>query len=455
MRPADLWRRTSFRLALSTALFILASLIVASAVGYALMRQQLILRQDARVTEIFNSLEQIRLQVDQQDLVETVTTRITASPDKSTIYLLKNAAGKVLASNIADVWIKPGWSTVEAATLGIETDYPYRIYAGMVSDNLVVVGLTNADLDDLAETVLAAFGWSALFALVAAIGGGVVIANRIQTRLAQAEATLLQVARGDLSARLPLTPRGDDLDQMSGAINQTLHRLGEVVEAMRQVSTDVAHDLRTPLNRLRIMIEAAADKAVRGEAVGDDLTAAQMEIDTINQTFSALLRIAQIEGGARREKFAPLDLGDLLTNLADIYQDVAEDAVMTLRCRIAGPAPIVGDRELLTQMFANLIENAIRHCPPGTVISCDLDLRPPHILATVSDTGPGIPAQARDLVLRRLYRLEQSRTTPGSGLGLSLVKAVADLHEASLTLSDAQPGLRVSLLFHKAMVAGP
>jgi signal transduction histidine kinase len=164
---------------------------------------------------------------------------------------------------------------------------------------------------------------------------------------------------------------------------------------------------------------------------------------------SALLRIAQIEGGARRERFAPVDVSAVLTALAEVYAEVAEDAGMTLVC--AGPAPaiVMGDAELLTQMFANVIENAIRHCAAGTAIACTAMVQGAHVVATVTDNGTGIPAEARDLVLRRLYRLEQSRTTPGSGLGLSLVKAVADLHEAELALADTAPGLTVRLTFAK------
>ena len=455
MRPADLFRRTSFRLAFGMALLILTTLILASAVGYVLMRQQLTLRQDARVTEIFAALEQVSLQVDRQDLIEAITTRITASPDQSTIYRLTDASGRLLAANIAEVWIKPGWSTVEAETLRIETDYPYRVFAGPMGPYQVVVGLTNADLDDLAEIVLGAFGWAALFALMTALAAGVTIAMRIQTRLTDAEHTLALVAKGDLAARLPVTRRGDDLDQISEAINLTLSRLGGLVEAMRQVSTDVAHDLRTPLNRLRIRIEAAADKVAPGDPAAEELTAALEESDTINETFSALLRIAQIEGGARREKFAPVDLGEVLESLAEVYAEVAEDAGMTFSARIYQPAVIEGDKELLTQLFANLIENAIRHCAAGTVIVCSVAVTAASVVASVTDSGPGIPTAERELVLRRLYRLEKSRTTPGSGLGLSLVKAVADLHEATMTLTDAQPGLRVCLTFPKAPADAP
>lgn len=446
MRPADLWRHSSFRLALGVTLAVLGALIVVGAVGYSVLHRQLADRQDARLMEIFTTLQQSDA-ADQQDLIEAIAARIKASPTFSSVFLLRDSAGKLLTANIRDVPIPAGWSTVEAEALGVQTDYPYRVYAGNLHGDYLVVGLSNADLDDLSEIILAGFGWSALAVLIAAIAAGTWIAYRLQRRLGDVTMTLRRVAAGDLSTRLTLSARNDDLDLISGEINQALSRLEALVEAMRQVSADIAHELRTPLNRLRIHIEEAARNAAVSAPVEDDLASAIAQSEAIDQTFSALLRIAQIEAGARREKFAPVDLAALLGDVGEVYDEVAEDAGQTLLCDVAGPAWVTGDKELLTQTFANLIENAIRHCPNGTVISCKVRTEGSRVMASVSDTGPGIPAGERELVLRRLYRLEKSRTTEGTGLGLSLVKAVADLHGAELALADAMPGLRVELQF--------
>lgn len=448
MRLADLWQHSSFRLALGVTLFILTTLIFASGVGYGLMQGQLAARQDARVTEIFAAVEQTVLQGDQTDLIEAIAARIKASPDRSTAYLLKDGAGKILAGNIQDAELAPGWSTLAASDLGVATDYPYRMFSGQAGPYNLTVGLTNADLDDLREIVLGAFGWAALFALLGTLAVGAALAARVQKRLSLAEDAAARVAQGDLSARLPVSARGDDIDRISTAINLSLVRLEGSVEAMRQVSADIAHDLRTPLNRLRIRIEAASAKLEHGLPAEDDLTAAIADSDRINETFSALLRIAQIESGARRENFRALDLAALMRDVAEVYAEVAEDAGQVVHLDAGEAAPVMGDRELLTQSFANLIENAIRHCPPGTVITCAVRTAPGQVTASIGDTGPGIPADERDKVLRRLYRLEKSRTTEGTGLGLALVKAVADLHGADLVLGDAAPGLRVDLMFH-------
>lgn len=447
MRPVDLWRHTSFRLALGVALFVLATLMLAGGIGYGLMQSQLAVRQDARVTEIYAAIEETGQLGDEAELIEALESRIKASPDRATVYRLLDPIGATLASNIGDAATPDGWSTVPAARLTIAADHSYRLFTGKVGHYSLTVGLSNADQDVLQADVLASFGWAALAALLAALAVGTALAIRVQARMTVAEATAARIAQGDLSARLPITGKGDDLDRVSQAVNAALERLASVVEATQQVSSDIAHDLRTPLNRLRINLLEAAQKLASGENPEDDLTAALAQGETIDQTFTALLRIAQIEAGARREKFAPVDLAALVADVADVYANVAEDAGSSLAWETHGPMWVMGDRELLTQTFANLIENAIRHCPPGTAIALAVQAEAEHVTASISDTGPGIPVAERDKVLRRLYRLEKSRTTEGTGLGLALVKAVTDLHGAKLILTDAAPGLRVIMQF--------
>ena len=447
MRPGDLWQHSSFRLAMGVTLFILVALMFASGVGYGLMQSQLLARQDARLTEIFSALEQINLQADDTDLIEAITTRITASPDRATVYVLKDQTGRILAANIADLALPAEWSTVKASDLGVATEYPYRLLTRPLGRNSLTVGLTNADLEDLRKIIMASFGWAVLFAFLATVVLGVVLAVRVQARLSLSETAVARLAQGDLSARLPVSARGDDLDRISQAINASLARLAALVDAMRQVSTDIAHDLRTPLHRLRIHIEDAARKVLSGDAIDVDLAAAIAQSEAIDQTFAALLRIAQIEGGSRQEKFAAVDLAGLMQNVAEIYAEVAVDAGQILTCDCTAPAGVMGDKELLTQLLVNLIENAIRHCPAGTVIRCAVQSDDTKVTASVCDTGPGIPVAEREKVLRRLYRLEKSRSSDGAGLGLALVKAVADLHGGTIILQDARPGLCVDVQF--------
>ncbi len=223
------------------------------------------------------------------------------------------------------------------------------------------------------------------------------------------------------------------------------------MEGLKQVSNDIAHDLRTPLSRLKQRLEAVQQEETASRedyeaAVSDALEQA----NTALATFSALLRIAQIESGSRRANFAELDLSALLDQLAMTYAPVAEDLDRSLAARIEPGIGLRGDRELLTQLFVNLIENALRHTPAGTRIELALARDGTDLLAEVSDDGPGIPAAEREKVFRRFYRLETSRSTPGSGLGLSLVGAVAALHGIEITVGDNRPGLKVVLRFPEA-----
>ncbi len=447
MRPADLWRHSSFRLALGVTLFVVTALMLAGGAGYLMMQSTLAARQDARVTEIITAIKGTMQEGNYADLVEAIETRINASPDRATVYRLVDRTGATLSSNINDGALPDGWSTVEAAQIGVAADYSYRLFSERAGDYGLTVGLANADTDDLLEDMLGALGVAGLLVLLASILVGTALALKVQARMTMAEAAAARIAQGDLSARLPVTRRGDDLDRISQAVNSALERMASLVEAMRHTSTDIAHDLRTPLNRLRIHIEDAVCKADTGVSPQNELSAALAQCDKIDQTFAALLRIAQIEAGARRERFAPVDLAALVADVADVYADVAEDAGMSLGANTQGPAWVMGDKELLTQGFANLIENAIRHCPPGTAVQCSVQAEGGHVTAAVSDSGAGIPEAEREKVLRRMYRLEKSRTTDGVGLGLALVKAVADLHGAKMTLTDAAPGLCVKMRF--------
>ncbi|HWK32212.1 MAG TPA: ATP-binding protein, partial [Hyphomicrobium sp.] len=228
-----------------------------------------------------------------------------------------------------------------------------------------------------------------------------------------------------------------------------LAHLQKLIANVNQSSSDIAHDLKKPIGRLRRRLELALDSADDGAEFRLRTAESLAELDSIVETFEALLRITQIEAGARRSRFCDVGLDGVLTDIADIYEPVAEEEGDRLRCavRANGDARVVGDRELLTQLFANLIENAIRHAPAGTDIAIDLEARVDRIVAIVADSGPGIPECERENVFRRLYRLERARSTPGSGLGLSLVAAVADLHGATVTLIDNGPGLRVEVSF--------
>lgn len=373
-------------------------------------------------------------------------------------YLLQNAAGERIAGNLFPMKPVEGTLTLPISALfpdrslkkdELEDIYPV-IAAGSFLDNgeFLLVGENHYRAQKAREAIVRAFGWGMAIMVLLAAAGGVAMGSGFLRRIEEINRTTRSIMDGDLSKRVPARSGGDEMDKLAVNLNAMLDRIQALMESLKQVSDDIAHDLRTPLSRLRHRLELAREKAGPGGDVVVEQSIA--ELDAILSTFSALLRIGQIESGARRAAFADVDLGQIVSTVAEAYAPVAEDRGQRLRAFVGSAADIQGDRELLTQMAANLIENAISHCPAGVAISVGLEQEGDVIVLYVADTGPGIQTAEREKVLRRFYRLETSRTTPGSGLGLALVKAVADLHNASVTLSDNQPGLRVTVRFNVA-----
>jgi signal transduction histidine kinase len=251
---------------------------------------------------------------------------------------------------------------------------------------------------------------------------------------------------GDLKARIPVRGTQDELDRLAGTINEMLARIAALMENLRQVTTDIAHDLRTPVSHLRNRLERARSECQTLEAYAQELNAAIVKADEILGLFSALLRVAQIEGGARRAAFDTIELGPLLTHIRELFDPVADEAGDCLLLLVRDHATVHGDRALLIQTLSNLVENAILHTPSGTNIEISLSRVDNKAVVMVRDNGPGVPEDEYPKLFRRLYRGEASRTRPGYGLGLSLVKAVAELHGATLQiLNDPGLGLAVEI----------
>ncbi len=249
-----------------------------------------------------------------------------------------------------------------------------------------------------------------------------------------------------MGRRIPLKGTGDDFDALGATLNRMLDRIGALMDSLRQVSSDIAHDLRTPLTRLRQKLEASLGAQTEAERSAMAESALR-DMDAILDMFAALLRIAQIEGGARRSGFRPVELDRIAAAVVEAFAPSAEEGGRRLSLHSDGRAPIEGDRELLIQMLANLVENGLRHTPPGASIEVSTATSDAGAVLCVRDDGPGVPVEARPRLFDRFVRLEQSRSTPGSGLGLALVAAVARLHDAEIELGDAQPGLIVRVSF--------
>ncbi|MBN9218345.1 MAG: HAMP domain-containing protein [Mesorhizobium sp.] len=452
MPNSRLFRSTPFRLALTFAFLFVLAFIVSGGIVYRLMSLDLADRLDESIRETYSVVAATYGANDLDDLIGTVDSHSKISTKKEQLYSLTGSNGKHLAGNFVATALPEGFSIVSTQTPEVTSDARYRAYSGSVGGNNLTIAFSLSETEELETIVLMSFGWGTLIVTGLAVIGGALLASRVQRRLDGIAATMVDVSHGRLSARIPLSGNGDDIDMVSGQVNAALDRLSALVDGMKQVSANIAHDLKTPLNRLQMILGTAIAKAELGQTVTEELAEARAEGLEINETFDALLRIAQIEAGARKARFSDLDLNSVVDAIVEVYADVAEDDGKSLSAAPlqVGGAPIHGDRELLTQMFANLAENALRHCPEGTLIRLSTARRSGRILATVRDTGPGIPAEEREKVFQRLYRLDTSRSTPGSGLGLSLVRAIADLHGATIALEDSGPGLAVIVSFPAA-----
>ncbi|TGR17687.1 MULTISPECIES: ATP-binding protein [unclassified Mesorhizobium] len=444
-----LLRSTPFRLALTFAFLFMLAFVLAGAIVYQMMSADLAEQLDDTIKETYAVIASAYSDSDPKELVETVESHATLSPKKEQLFSLTDAAGNRLAGNFTAAGLPDGFSMFGAEMPGLPAGTEYRAYSGSVGANTLTVAFSLSETEELETIMLMSFGWATLIITGLAVTGGALLASRVQRRLDGIAATMVDVSHGRLDTRIPLTGKDDDIDIVSSQVNAALDRLSALVEGMKQVSADIAHDLKTPLNRLQMILESAADKAARRQDVSDDLADARSEGHQINETFDALLRIAQIEAGARKARFTDVDLGEILRTIAEIYTDVAEDDGKVLSPTQLNEMVdrVHGDRELLTQMVANLVENTLRHCPAGTSIELAVTRRGDRVLASVADNGPGIPAGEREKVFQRLYRLDHSRSTPGSGLGLSLVRAIADLHGATIALEDRKPGLAVVVSF--------
>jgi signal transduction histidine kinase len=379
-------------------------------------------------------------------------------------YLLQRRDGAWIAGNIAPVSPVLGPLDLQvrlqsrAQPTGTQTPADLRNaigYGVLLSDGtFVLAGEDVARLEAARKAIFAAFGVGGAVSVILAIAGGLALSAGFLRRVESVNRTARQIMAGQLDSRVAIKDNGDELDRLAANLNAMLDRIQSLLESLKQVSNDIAHDLRTPLARLRQNLEAAKLSATTVEEFRCSTDAAISETDTLLKTFSALLRIAQIESGARKAGFTSVELSELFELVASTFAPVAEDQGHRLKSEIEHDITISGDRDLLFQLATNLVENAIRHTPSGTDIEIRLNKQGDEIVAIVLDNGQGIPEGEHGRVFRRFYRLEASRTTPGSGLGLALVAAVAELHGARVSLLDHRPGLIVEVRFPAPLPTG-
>lgn len=454
MRLLRLLKTSTFQLALVYMALFASSVLLLMAFIYWATAGYMARQTDATIQADIAGLAEQYSRRGLEGLVEIIEERIQRDPDGASVYLFAARDFRPLAGNLS-AWpdvptVDDGWLAFEFRESG-DDDRLFKARARPFTLDGGLHLLVGRDIRELKQTqsmIIRALSWGLAITLGLALAGGVLMTRSMARRIDQINQTSRDIMGGNLSRRIPVTGSADDFDQLGENLNAMLDEIERLMAGIRHVSDNVAHDLRTPLTRLRTRLEE-----MRVELDGDsprlqNIDACIADADHLLETFSALLRIARIEAGGHRSQRVLVNLESLLNDAAELYEALGEERAITLRTVVKGNPEVTGDRDLLFQAIVNLVDNAVKYTPSGGEIRLDAhSTGGGAVELCVSDSGPGIPEQERDKVTQRFYRLEGSRTTPGSGLGLSLVAAVAQMHHARLVLEDNDPGLRVTLQF--------
>jgi signal transduction histidine kinase len=386
----------------------------------------------------------------------------------SSLYLLTTAAGEGVAGNVGSLTTgildNPGWA--ETVYRRVDDQDASEHHALVRVDQLpggfhLLVGRDLEDRERLYDVVLAAGRWSVAIVVVLGIAGGFFVARRVLTRIDAMTETARTIMHGDLHERLPVAGTGDELDRLAVNLNAMLERIEALMHGLKEVSDNIAHDLKTPLTRLRNRSEEALRAAGNETQYRAALESTIEESDALIRTFNALLMIARAESGQSRDDMTEFDAAEIVRGIGDLYEPLADDKGLTLKVEATAPTWMRGNRELISLALSNLVDNAIKYGAaagangqPAAILLKAAE-EGDRIVLSVADSGPGIAPSDRGRVLERFVRLEQSRSEPGSGLGLSLAAAIARLHGGDLILEDNHPGLVGAITLPRAAVPAP
>lgn len=445
------FRSGAFRFALLIAtIFALGTVALLVMVERTVSQYAAEVARDSITSEVSVLLDEDRLSGRAQT-VQSVVTRENAVREHQLRFLLVDGRGKYLAGSLPAGIAHIGWRTVTlpnhdadnddgATTMTLDT-----LGARMRDGAVVVVASDNSDIEELRQNLIVTAGSFGALIVVLALGGGLVVGTTFLRRLDRVNLSVARIMQGSLAERLPQIGMSPEFDRLSVNLNLMLGRIEALMEGVKQVSTDIAHDLRTPLTRLRQQLEDIRDSAPTPLAI-EQAERALAQIDRILSIFRALLRISSLEAGVGRKRFASIDVSEVVERVFRAYQPVADDQSHSLSAEVEPGIVIQGDAEMLAQAVTNLIENALFHTPPGTGVAVGVERYDTGAIAIfVSDNGPGIPVGEIENVVKRFYRLDSSRGSEGVGLGLSLATAIAEAHGAELVLKDNDPGLRVEM----------
>jgi signal transduction histidine kinase len=450
-----LLRTASFRLATIYLALFTASALALGTFVYVSVLHEILADFDDRIVEETNALRGAFVDGGPERLAQAIAAR---GPTASFTYEIVSPDGRRLLGDIsapgfpASGWIEARESEAyeareqeHGAPPVAEPEALRALVTPLPDGSRLVVGDEKRRLDDILRGVLFAFGWAVMATLALGTVGGLWLSAQFLSRIDSMTLTAQRLMAGDWSRRIPLSPPDDDLTSLARTFNRLFDRIEKLLIAHKQVSADIAHDLRKPLARVLRRLEAARAVDTLPESAAASIEGAIADIGGVLETFNALLRIGQVEAGARRAAFRPLDLAKVAGEVVEAFQPAAEEEGKTLLARLDEPLPMSGDKELLVQMVANLLDNALRHTQAGVRIEVSGQCTARGVSLAVADDGPGVPLAELSAIFQPLYRAQSARTSPGTGLGLSLVAAIAELHGLECVASNNCPGLRVTL----------
>jgi signal transduction histidine kinase len=372
-------------------------------------------------------------------------------------YGVIDSRGQLIAGTFSNFTPAEGWQTAAQKStntkLTLESKALFYSSVMALPDNLWLgVGQNGESIENAGTAVIKAFITG--FVLVIFLGsiGGFYISRAFLNKIQRITTSTETIIAGDLKHRLPVSKNRDELDKLALVLNLMLDKIVALMENIQQVSNDIAHDLRTPISHLKFRLEGALNGNLSTNQYQNRISLAIEDVDSILATFSAMLRISQIESGSRRSGFNHVNLSQVLATVTDALNPVAEEQGKTIHAELGQDGILYGDKELLTQLAFNMLENAIQHTPLNAQIYVSLRTLSNQTELTISDNGTGIAENDRTKVFRRFQRLEKSRTTPGNGLGLSIAAAIVELHGGTITLADNEPGLKVVIRFNNIQV---
>jgi len=442
-------RTSTFRLTALYAAVFGASVLAILAFIYWSTAQSIERQTEEAILDEIEILQQRFQSGGTRALINAISDRAAPEALGNGVYLLTTADHRRLAGNLkqwpasaprTDPWLFFHPNSGEIAALGRIFDLP---------DGLsLLVGRRIAELERFHEVMLEAMLWALVGTLALGIGGGLAVSRHTLHRIDAINLDAARVMRGDMAHRMATDGSGDEFDRLVHTLNEMLTQIEQLMTGIRTVANNIAHDLRSPLTRMRGELERAVGHGGAAEDLRDTCAQVMAEADNLLVTFNAMLSIAEAEAGMAVAEMCPVDLTAIAEDIADLYGPVAEDQGLTLEAAAVPGVVVAGNRELLFQALTNLVDNAIKYTPPPGRVRIEVEALGAVVELRVVDSGFGIPAEERENVRQRFIRLDESRSTPGNGLGLSLVSAIARLHRAQLVLCDAEPrGLSAILRF--------